>query len=1495
MTKFGEQLRQNCIVQWKDAYLNYALLKRLLKQLRTSSAIAERAARTPVLGDGAEPDGADDDSTRWDDPSGMSIDAVLLVMRQPLPQQSEKKRKHINYNPSRFDRSRWPTVPALVPLGSISSSSSSDDSSATALDDLRRTLALSGEAVGRVLLLEMVFGMHVQSEVEKIDAHYRQQFAWLEGQVQRARAQMRAVRSTALQREARHAEMWGHGGLPQHDFARKALECGESGRRIRLACHEIFRMMLLLRDYAALNYIGLVKIMKKHDKLGGWDASPRVLAEIREHAFHKDAVQQRTWAFGRLGILIDELEDFYATSFMANDRAAAKRALVLAAHTTTRKMQDAGEGARASIAQLSTPPTSPRAASPSLPRSHSGTDGSLPPSPTNSPSRKLAHLWQRAKDAPITRAALGTSSREYMVSDAIIAEEGVIPNKWWWEREGQYCNCVRKVVGCCGCDPALRLTADLCGCATGEKAHAARLSDFALGAQLATLLLGALIGMLYLVYTSAALHDEDHFVRSFPAFRFAILLAAHIFGFSVDVVAWHSARIDYAFLLGLNSNVMARTSLFQLYRIASCCIIGVALSLGLFIGLGQIGGELEWQRSWITLAVVGVVLPIFVSPWGCAKPWRSFVVKQIVRVVCGAGACTTTFQASFIADQLCSQARLITDVLYLLCWLPSGAFFTRSGDTVQACARSVVYTRVIATALPYTWRLLQCLRQVAEGVLPHLRRGAKRWSERRRIRLAMAESSTAVSEVDDEIEVEIEIESDSGGSGAEGSSDSEFGANSLQRSSLNNDCGCCDPKTFKGIWIPIMNSGKYTASLLVVVASTWGTREMWMCAALFAGLYAFIWDTVADWGLLHVWQSKLTTRQLCRWCRGPVRGGSASEEELGALLDRADGGGVRSEGVSMQQHRRRSEHALVAAALHETWRSSHIDPSTGAFAPCIKTLPATGNTEYDIASLTYEELPVEIQEMNLKSAAAACKFIENTKAAGEPIHGPVFFERASANQCDVHRSLANFQADKDFSDISGNYDELAEKEKERYRGVVRIALRHYYQHESKESAAAGGGDKLSMMERAGAIPDAGADADEDADEDADDDAAPRGPPRVLRLQEMAVSPRKPGALPRVVTFGSSLSDMAMESAAAEALAAACEENNRCSSDGGGGSGGGGKGTSSKAASTSGGADTRRISRTSEECTAGIEAEARAEQMQCAVVKHEMKLRSQQQRARSLRKSQHLGALHREDDAAALGHALLRKKLLAPAWVYYAALPVNALLRLAWTLSISPSLSTFLGNEFFVLVIALLEIMRRCIWNFFRLEHAQVSNWEGFQETRRTELETAEDLCRRTLYERHRMLGPDHVGTLTSLNNLGVVLHAQGKLAEAAPLLRSALDKKEALEGGDNAATLTVMTNLALLLEAMGNVEEADVLLHRALHIYEKTLGYAHPSTLSFASNLAELLTEHGEAGRARPLFNRALLGTSDAWRIERNDSSLRRIPWHLSSSAIEYTVQSLVV
>ena len=735
MTKFGDQLQVNCIVQWKDVYINYALLKRLVKQLRTARSAAAASSVGPSTPPAAAPAV----------PAHADVIAPLIAM---LPEQSDKRRKWIEYNPSGFDRTQWPPIPTAAVRRR--------GSAAAPLDSLRHTLATRGEAHGRVHLLEMVFAMHVQREAEKIDAHYRQQFEWLDAQLRRARAQMRAVRATALQKEVRHAELWGHGGLPQHVFVRDALRRGESGRRIQLACHEIFRMKLLLRDYCALNYIGFVKIMKKHDKISGWDASPRVLAFIRRRAFHHEAVQQRTWAFGRLGILIDELEDFYATSFMQSDRAAAQRALVVAAHATTKKYAAAlrgGGGGDAADAEEDgavgcAPESSPTGCAPPL------TPGRSPLSARSSPGRgeangsgapspsRAAAMWRRATAAG-TQTLFGTSTRAYMVSDVdrlgrdaatTLAAARSVEQRWW---ESERCGCARVIVLCCGCDGGGQSAASMCCCCTGKE-DGSRVTDFILGTQITALLIGALLGALFLVYESNVLHSDSHFVRSFPAFRAPLLLSMHFLGFAIDVVAWHTARIDYVFLLGLDPRALSETPLFMLFRLASSFVVAVACALALFVGFDDAGsGSVwEWQRSWIVLAVVLATLLIFISPVGCAKPWRGFLVKQLARIVCGAGACTTTFQASFIADQLCSQARLLTDLFYLACWIPSGAFITRGDATADACIAAAGYTRVVASALPYAWRLLQCLRQVVEGVAPRLRNHCAALAAQRRERIA---------------------------------------------------------------------------------------------------------------------------------------------------------------------------------------------------------------------------------------------------------------------------------------------------------------------------------------------------------------------------------------------------------------------------------------------------------------------------------------------------------------------------------------------------------------------------------------------------------------------------------------------------------------------------------------------------------------------------------------------------------------------------------------
>ena len=83
---------------------------------------------------------------------------------------------------------------------------------------------------------------------------------------------------------------------------------------------------------------------------------------------------------------------------------------------------------------------------------------------------------------------------------------------------------------------------------------------------------------------------------------------------------------------------------------------------------------------------------------------------------------------------------------------------------------------------------------------------------------------------------------------------------------------------------------------------------------------------------------------------------------------------------------------------------------------------------------------------------------------------------------------------------------------------------------------------------------------------------------------------------------------------------------------------------------------------------------------------------------------------------------------------------------------------------------------------------------------------------------------DHPSTLTSVNNLGSLLEAQGKLEEAEVLYRRALEGFERVLGVDHPNTLTSVNNLGWLLQDQGKLEEAEVLYRRALEGNELQLN-----------------------------------------------------------------------
>ncbi len=75
--------------------------------------------------------------------------------------------------------------------------------------------------------------------------------------------------------------------------------------------------------------------------------------------------------------------------------------------------------------------------------------------------------------------------------------------------------------------------------------------------------------------------------------------------------------------------------------------------------------------------------------------------------------------------------------------------------------------------------------------------------------------------------------------------------------------------------------------------------------------------------------------------------------------------------------------------------------------------------------------------------------------------------------------------------------------------------------------------------------------------------------------------------------------------------------------------------------------------------------------------------------------------------------------------------------------------------------------------------------------------------------RRAQLGNDHPDTLSSIGDMGYLLHEQGKLAEAEPYCREALEVSRRVLGNEHRDTLISINNMGMLLQGQGKLAEAE--------------------------------------------------------------------------------------
>ena len=162
------------------------------------------------------------------------------------------------------------------------------------------------------------------------------------------------------------------------------------------------------------------------------------------------------------------------------------------------------------------------------------------------------------------------------------------------------------------------------------------------------------------------------------------------------------------------------------------------------------------------------------------------------------------------------------------------------------------------------------------------------------------------------------------------------------------------------------------------------------------------------------------------------------------------------------------------------------------------------------------------------------------------------------------------------------------------------------------------------------------------------------------------------------------------------------------------------------------------------------------------------------------------------------------------------------------------------------------------WDILPLEAINLFNTIGTYFYRRGQYSEAELFYQRTLATMEHLLGPEHPGTLTGLNNLAVLYYIQVKYEQAEPLYQRALAAQERLLGSEHLDTLQSLNNLALLYADQGKHEQAEPLYQRALAARERLLGPEHLDTLQSLNNLALLYYTQGKYEQAEPLYQRAL-------------------------------------
>ncbi|XP_057777194.1 phosphate transporter PHO1 homolog 3-like [Salvia miltiorrhiza] len=226
----------------------------------------------------------------------------------------------------------------------------------------------------------------------------------------------------------------------------------------------------------------------------------------------------------------------------------------------------------------------------------------------------------------------------------------------------------------------------------------------------------ALIIALVLIIRARNILDKQgrviYMETMFPLYSLFGFIVLHMMMYAVNIYFWRRYRVNYSFIFGFKEGTELG------YR--EVLLLGFSLSV---LALASVLANLDMEMDPITadykpitellpLGLVALVIMIMLCPFNILyRSSRYFLLVCIFHCLL-APLYKVTLPDFFLADQLTSQVQALRSLEFYTCYYGWGDYKRRQNN----CKSNDVFNTFsfIIAAVPYIWRLLQCLRRLSD-------------------------------------------------------------------------------------------------------------------------------------------------------------------------------------------------------------------------------------------------------------------------------------------------------------------------------------------------------------------------------------------------------------------------------------------------------------------------------------------------------------------------------------------------------------------------------------------------------------------------------------------------------------------------------------------------------------------------------------------------------------------------------------------------------------